>query len=225
MALVGNVYIQASSSNPGAVGFGYEWYQTDTGDLYIRNTANDGWVLEGNADQTYIGNLSRQGGAMTGPITGSHGLMPLSGGNFTNAPTINNQAIATVDYVDTRDNYVMSQISAQVQTAIAAIPGVSIQSSVVIWTGLVGGTTPSSNLVIPITETYPDGSTISKADCQSFASIADANWLYNSGAALAFHLNRVDNMTWMAWTEAGSPGLHDVAANINYIAIAIKPGS
>lgn len=223
--LAGNVYIQASSSDPGAVGFGYEWYQTDTGNLYIRNTANTAWVIEGNANQTYIGNLSRQGGAMTGPITGSHGLMPLAGGNFTNAPTINNQSIATIDYVDTRDDYVLSQISSQVQAAIAAIPGVSISQSIVIWTGAVTNIGAHVDMVIPITETYPDGSTISNADCISFASIKAASWILNNGNALAFRLVRVDNMRWQAWTEYTSPGVNDIGADINFIAIAIKPGS
>lgn len=225
MALVGNVYIQASSVDPGAVGYGYEWAQTDTGNIYVRNVANSAWVIKGNTDQTYLGNLNRGGGTMTGPITGAHGLAPLSGADFTTPPTINGNTIPTKDYVDTRDNYVLSQISTQVAAAIAAMPGVSITDNMVVWTGTVAAaTTWSDPLVIPITRTYPDGTTILKTDCQSFASMNFASVPINSGSSFSFTLNQVDNMTWQAYTIGGPSSTH-TAASINYIVIAIKPGS
>lgn len=225
MALVGFRYIQSSTMDPGAVGFGYQWAQTDTGNLYERNTSNTAWVIVGNINQTYLGQLNRGGGTTTGAILGAHGLMPLAGADFTSAPTINGNVITTQAYVDQRDNYVLSQISPQVQAALASLPGTSINSNVVIWTGQAGGSQSpyNANIVIPITETYPDGTTIQKADCQSFASIGYGGWQSNNGDALAFTLTQVDNMTWQAFVQRDV--LFFWPAMIDYIVIAIKPGS
>ena len=41
MALIGNRYTQ--STDPGAVGTGYQWLNSTTGNLYERNTTNTAW--------------------------------------------------------------------------------------------------------------------------------------------------------------------------------------
>ena len=56
MALIGNRYTQ--STDPGAVGTGYQWLNTTTGDLYERNTTNTAWVIVGNVNLVTLGVLS-----------------------------------------------------------------------------------------------------------------------------------------------------------------------
>ena len=60
--LVGNTYVQASSNDPGGVGFGFFWAQNDTGLLYIRNTTNSAWTFVGNTGITSLGDVSIQPG-------------------------------------------------------------------------------------------------------------------------------------------------------------------
>lgn len=96
MALI-QMYAQAS--DPGAVGAGYIWINTTTGDMSIRNTANSGWTLILNSDQADGGLLSKAGGTMTGAIEGAHGLLPLDSGPMTGTPTIEAAEIATKNWV------------------------------------------------------------------------------------------------------------------------------
>ena len=60
--LIGNMYVQPSSNDPGSVGFGYMWSQSDTGLLYIRNTSNSAWTFVGNTGLTSLGDVSIQPG-------------------------------------------------------------------------------------------------------------------------------------------------------------------
>lgn len=170
MTLIGDVYYQPSGSDPGAVGQPYRWLQSDTSNMYIRNSSNTGWVLIGNANSVNLGLLSLSGGIMTGAITGAHGLMPLSGGDFTNAPTINGSTVATVAYVDSQVSALQATISSQISTAIATIPGLSVNSKVAVGAGRVamtmsggGGPTPNGVATIPL-PTYGDGTTATQSD-------------------------------------------------------------
>lgn len=81
MPLAGARYIQ--DSDPGAVGFGYEWAKPSTGELYARNTSNTAWVLVGILDNANLGNIPLSGGAATGALTGATGLAPTSSPDFT----------------------------------------------------------------------------------------------------------------------------------------------
>lgn len=186
MALVGNAYIQASSSDPGAVGFGYTWLQTDTGSIYYRNSSNTAWVLAGNTDQTYQGLLSRQGGTMTGAILGAHGLMPTSGGDFSVAPTIQGSAIATQAYIDSAIASLQSSVSSQIAAAIASIPGLTVGAKLAAGSGVLGpyvmSPNPSAvvNFTVPLPQ-YSDG---------TYASQTEVNGRYS---AWALSLNFADN--------------------------------
>lgn len=183
MALVGSTYIQSSASDPGAVGFGYSWAQTDTGSLYYRNTTNTAWVLAGNENQTYMGLLNRGGGTMTGAILGAHGLMPTSGGDFSVAPTILGNAIATQAYVDTQIASLQTTVSTQIAQAIASIPGLAVSSKLAISAGyssaltISGVPTGTASFTIPL-PTYSDGSTAAQAEVNGryAAWIAAWNW-------------------------------------------------
>lgn len=182
MALVGNCYIQSSANDPGSVGFGYTWAQTDTANLYFRNSSDTAWVLAGNTDQLNLGLLPISGGTMTGAILGASGLMPLAGGDFTATPTILGDAIATVPYVDAQVSALRASISTQIATAIASIPGLSVGSKIAIGAGIVamtvtggGGSTPTGTATIPL-PVYGDGTTAVQADVAGRYSAWIARW-------------------------------------------------
>lgn len=191
MPLIGSVYVEDSHADPGAVGFGYKWYKSDTGDVVIRNTSNTGWILQGNANQTYLGALNRGGGIMTGAILGKHGIVSLAGGNFTTAPTISMATVAVTSYVDERDNYVLDQIKPQVEVGVASIPGVSVNSNfaVVQPTFTYGGL---EHLVNITGASYGDGTPVDQKDVTIFFSTSSAGWPINDRKnALAYSLYQV----------------------------------
>jgi hypothetical protein len=259
MALVGNVYIQASSSDPGSVGFGYQWAQTDTGNLYARNTANSGWNLIGNANQASLGDLPLSGGAMTGAITGAHGLMPLAGGNFLAMPTAQQGSqvlpLVTQSYVDQRDQYVLSQISPQVQQALASQQVVSIHANMSIaWgvttTGLTphdGGTawaspptSPPSTLQVVIPSfTYADGSSPAVSEMSVMTSLASAIGFVGPNGGTAIECVGGGSMTGytlycpspttnpLAWVAGFQTTSSSLwyGSPINYMVIAVKTGA
>lgn len=163
MSLVGNIYDNPSSADPGATGFGYGWAQSDTGNLYWRNTSDTAWVLAGNINQTYLGNLSRSGGTMTGALLGEHLLMPLAGGDFTVAPTINGNAIATVPYVNSQITSLNNSISTQIAQAIASVPGVSVSSNLAVLAGVSSALNDGASFTIPL-PIYGDGTTATAAE-------------------------------------------------------------
>ena len=145
--LVGNTYIGASTDGgaPSAA-FGYNWFQSDTGNLYVSSTLPQ-WVYMGNANEPSLGNLPTSGANMSGALTGAHGLMPLTSGNFASMPTVSSGSsqlpLVTQSYVDQRDNYVLSQISPQVQQALSSIPQISITANQTIISGVVYPSTPA----------------------------------------------------------------------------------
>lgn len=139
--LVGNTYIGASNdAGAPAAAFGYNWFQSDTGNLYVSSTVPQ-WIYMGNANNQYLGNLPISGANMSGALTGAHALMPLAGGNFLQMPTVSSGSsqlpLVTQSYVDQRDNYVLSQISPQVQQALSSIPQISITANQTIISGIV----------------------------------------------------------------------------------------
>jgi len=147
--LVGNTYIGASTdSGAPTAAFGYNWFQSDTGNLYVSSTVPQ-WIYMGNANANNLGNLPLSGANMTGALTGAHGLMPLASGNFTQMPTVSQGSsqlpLVTQSYVDQRDNYVLSQISPQVQQALSSIPQVSITANQTIISGVLS---PASNTAV-----------------------------------------------------------------------------
>lgn len=118
MSLVGNRYIQAN--DPGAVGVGYQWLDTDTSLLYERNGSNTAWVQVYNTNQTNGGLLPQTGGSVTGAITGTTGWAPSDNPNFATAAKIAGQNIATVNYVNQQVSSFNDLISAKISQAIAS---------------------------------------------------------------------------------------------------------
>lgn len=215
--LVGSAYIQASTDDPGAVGPPYSWMQSDTGDIYYRNDANTDWVIAGNTDSPTMGQVARTGDTMTGPITGAHGIMPLTGGDFTNPPTINGDTVATQYFVLTQIATSASAISVQIAQAVASIPGLDVQSKVAIASGLSDDITSGHTFTIPL-PTYGDG-TIATADQ---ASAKYGVWVEEFPESLlgdlTFSLSETSSGSMVYNFTAGSTGNF----KLGYYVIAIK---
>ena len=118
MSLIGNRYVQAN--DPGTVGVGYQWLDTDTSLLFERNGSNTAWVQVYSTNLTNGGLLPQTGGSVTGAITGTTGWAPSDNANFATAAKIAGQNIATVNYVNQQVTSFNDLISAKISQAIAA---------------------------------------------------------------------------------------------------------
>ena len=152
MALIGNRYTQ--STDPGAVGTGYQWLNTTTGNLYERNTTNTAWVLVGNVNLVTLGALMRTGGVMSGPITGVTGWAPLDSPDFTTVAKLSGVNLATVNDLTALQTALEARIKAEAQAAVAtALGGVSGSQNITIGFGTLVGATATTpvtfRLVIP----------------------------------------------------------------------------
>lgn len=121
MALVGNRYIQ--SSDPGAVGAGYQWLDSTTGNLYERNTTNAGWVLFANVNQTNGGLLPLTGGNLSGSITGATGFATVDSPNFTTAAKLEGVNLATTRDLDNLQELLSGEIDQKVSSSLSALIG------------------------------------------------------------------------------------------------------
>lgn len=233
MALVGNVYIQPSSSDPGAVGFGYEWSQSDTGSWYFRNTSNTAWVFAFNSNIANLGMVPLTGATMTGALLGATGLMPLSGGDFSVAPTILGNPIATVAYVDSQVSALQSSITTQIASAIAQIPGLAVGSKIAIGAGIVSVTMPASggtvsgSAIIPL-PIYGDGTTATQAEVNGRYSAAISSWSWgDSSTAPSVNaytcLETTPNTRNFTVTFINNTGVSlTPTVNLSYIIVGIK---
>jgi hypothetical protein len=231
MALIGNRYIQASSSDPGAVGFGYDWWQTDTGNVYTRNITNTGWTYVGSVLDTNLGNMPIGGCTVLGALVGAHGLMPTTAASpFTNTPNVNGEKVALLSDITDAISGVNDTISAAVQQAMASLPAPSINANVAIWSGTNFGNPGrayNEAIAIPITGAYPDGTVPSQAECRFVSvSVSYASFPYGLTGAGDIRLFAstpgTAPLTWLCYTEYDHGGLTQMAAQINYSVLAIK---
>lgn len=234
MALVGTTFIQPSSSDPGASGYGYWWAQSDTGNWYARNTSNTAWVFAFNSNIANLGMVPLTGATMTGALLGAHGLMPLAGGDFSAAPTIQGNPIATVAYVDSQVSALQSSITTQIASAIAQIPGLSVGSKIAIGSGIAamtvtggGGSTPTGNYTIPL-PVYADGTTATQAEVNGRYSAWVAAWAWGdeivSAETSSYAISEVTpNTRQFAAVYTNNSGVPVTPAiNIGWLIIGIK---
>lgn len=164
MALVGNRYIQAS--DPGAVGFGYQWANSSSGILYERNITNTGWVAIGNANSTSYGLLPLTGGTMTGAIAGVSGWAPETSPDFNTSAKLEGVNLATTNDLSTLQTTLEDYVDQQVASALASQGVVStITSDTAIQTGSLIGATATTSVTIPL-PTFPDGQQATEAQCK-----------------------------------------------------------
>ena len=136
MSLVGNRYI--ATSDPGAVGAGYQWLHSTTGDLKERNTSNAAWVYVGNVNLINYGSLPTTGGAMTGAITGVTGWATVASPNFTTSAKLAGVNLATTNDLTALQNTLTASVNAQIESLFAGLnSGLSIDNSIVFKAGVV----------------------------------------------------------------------------------------
>ena len=164
MALVGNRWIQAT--DPGAVGFGYQWANSSSGILYERNTSNTGWVQIGNTNTTNYGLLPLTGGAMTGAISGVTGWAPETSPDFNTSAKLEGVNLATTNDLSTLQTNLEDYVDAQVASAIAS-QGVTseVSSNTAIQTGRLQGATPLTTITIPL-PVFSDGQSATQGQCK-----------------------------------------------------------
>lgn len=163
MALIGNTFYQSSAQDPGAGYPMYYWHQTNTGLVYIRNAADNAWVLVGDSAQPYLGQLSTQGGTMNGAITGAHGLSPANTNDFTSL-FVGGLDVATKSYVDTQDAALNAAIASGIASALASVPALNLGSRVAYDSGewTLTGNAPGNTIALPF---YSDGIQASDSEC------------------------------------------------------------
>ena len=136
MALVGNTFYNISSVDPGPGYPMYYWAKTDLGTLWIRNSLDTSWVLVGDTNQPYLGQLSTQGGNMNGAITGAHGLSLSQTNNFPGTLQQGGDDVALKPYVDAQIQSVLAQISSSVTSALSSTSTLNLSARVAKATGL-----------------------------------------------------------------------------------------
>jgi len=146
MSLIGTVYIQPT--DPGAVGYGYQWANSSTGNVYDRNTSNTAWVFQRNSNQAQGGALPVSGGAMTGAITGASGFAPISSPAFTGSPNVAGVNLVTQTVLTNSLAALTTTLNNDIASAIASVTGTfNINGQLAIKSGTVsdGGTIPLPN--------------------------------------------------------------------------------
>jgi hypothetical protein len=218
MTLVGNRFVEAS--DPGAVGAGYQWMNSTTGDLYERDTTNASWTLIGNVNQANYGQLPLTGGNMSGAIAGVTGWAPNDSPNFTTVAKLLGVNLATVNDLADLETTLEALIVSKVDSAIASSSSsVSFGNNLVVATGKVGpATTPTGTMTIPA-PVFPDGIAATADQCFVIAS----SWTISaaSGGMTAIDVHNVGtSLEWMS--KCSEAGGMDQAGSINYLVIAIR---
>jgi hypothetical protein len=219
VSLVGFRYCEAS--DPGAVGAGYQWYNTTTGIVYERDTGNNNWIAVGNSNLTNYGHLPTTGGAMSGAITGVTGWAPVSAPNFTSEAKLNGINLATVNDLASLQTSLESMISSLVSSEIASSSStVSISNNLIVTWGTMAPATnfgDTTTLPAPI---FGDGIQATAAQCYAIVSptvIGDSTEIHKITC-----INVGSNpLTWICSSEsAGGSGY--APQGINYLILAVR---
>jgi len=118
MSLIGNMYIEAS--DPGAVGCGYLWTNTTTGDVSARDTTNTLWNVLYNVNQANGGLVPVSGANMSGALTGVTGWAPNDSPNFTTTAKLMGINLATTNDLASLLSKVQALVASEVSSALAS---------------------------------------------------------------------------------------------------------
>ena len=191
-----NIYTALSTDTPPAPVFGYQLRLTDNGYFYVASANSpSSWQFMGYSTMGNLGYLPRTGGEMLVPLVGAHGLMPLTGGDFSNGPTVAADVLALNAYVNQRDNFVLSQISPAIVNVFSQQEQISINANQVVAWGVTGkffaaDTTwngvhpiPSDLLQTIPTPTFLDGTYPDVSEMQVFVNGLDSGNVIPPGLA------------------------------------------
>ena len=227
MALIGNRYTQ--STDPGAVGTGYQWLNSTTGNLYERNTTNTAWNSAGNVNLSTLGALMRTGGVMSGPITGVTGWAPLDSPDFTTVAKLSGVNLATVNDLTALQTALEARIKAEAQAAVAtALGGVSGSQNIAIGFGTLVGATATTPVTI-LLPTFPDGVQATQAQCKwvvaplrgKTGDTADAFYQYFRDSSDATDLDPTTSLSFCAYHAKSDRSLKS-ATTVFYLIIGVR---
>ena len=227
MALIGNRYTQ--STDPGAVGTGYQWLNSTTGNLYERNTTNTAWVLVGNVNLVTLGALMRTGGVMSGPITGVTGWAPLDSPDFTTVAKLSGVNIATVNDLTALQTALEARIKAEAQAAVTtALGGVSGSQNIAVGFGTLVGATATTPVTIAL-PTFPDGVQATQAQCKRVVAplrgktgdTSDAFYQYFRDSSDATDLDPTTSLSFCAYHAKSDRSLKS-ATTVFYLIIGVR---
>ena len=227
MALIGNRYTQ--STDPGAVGTGYQWLNSTTGNLYERNTTNTAWVLVGNVNIVTLGALMRTGGVMSGPITGVTGWAPLDSPDFTTVAKLDGVNLATVNDLTALQTALEARIKAEAQAAVTtALGGVSGSQNIAVGFGTLVGATATTPVTIAL-PTFPDGVQATQAQCKwvvaplrgKTGDTADTFYQYFRDSSDATDLDPTTSLSFCAYHAKSDRSLKS-ATTVFYLIIGVR---
>jgi hypothetical protein len=239
MALIGNTFVQPT--DPGAVGFGYNWYDSGNGNLWVRSADNTAWNALGNANTSDLGNVPVTGANMTGALTGVTGWAPVDSPNFTTAASLEGVELATQNDLATLQQNMENLINNQVSSALASYAQSTnglLSSSISILTGTLDFSGTSGPSAIPPAQTIPlpsftqvGGGTISATEnqCKWFVSAGAEEFiptgLSSGGQDYTRAIFTVDPLTsrTFACYDQETFGSHTTyGAKVFYVIIAIR---
>lgn len=206
MTLIGNVYVQAS--DPGAVGFGYQWSDSSTGNIYVRNASNTAWKLVGNANQDNLGLAPKSGFDATGAITGVSGWAPVDSPDFTTAASLEGISLATSNDLTALRSSLLASIETLVaeQVAVYANSQQSVESSAVaVGAGILDFTSaPTVAQTIPRPVFASDNFTATYSQCKWIVSRINFTTVQNNVSG--------GTDTWYYYEDGGVNVISDVTA-------------
>ena len=236
------IYQSASTTDPSlAVGFagaGSIWYQTDTFLMFTRNAANSAWVQIGSVNTPNFGMLPKTGGALSGSILGSTGLVTKDGNTpFSSAPYVTGKLsqAATLADVSALNTFLDSEISGVVAKAISKIGIPSLSTNMLIIQGQAGTyeTLSASPPVVSLATTlashlYGNGVAVKPSDCVGIASFARLDEWPTAGAYnLTLAPADAYGTSWSCYlyNPAFTPPNYYLSGLFNYFIIAINPSA
>lgn len=127
------VYVQSTDpSLSETVYFGDEWRDSSSGECYIRNTANNAWVLRMLASTPTGGVLPLSGGTMDDSITiPSSSHLTITDGLITGSGKINGSVISTTTDVSSTQSSLLSSVTDKIQNSVVAVSVIQTQNLVV----------------------------------------------------------------------------------------------
>lgn len=169
MPLVGRTYIQ--DSDPGAVGYGYEWLHSN-GTLKTRNATNTAWVTTGNVLTNYNGLVPVSGATMTGALNGVTGWAPVASPDFTTSAKRAGIDLVDQNQLTTAINNLNASIDDKVQSAVSTLvkSGTAAGVNIAVASGTLTPATPGGQITIPL-PAYSDGTTAAESECKWSLSV------------------------------------------------------
>ena len=233
MALVGNLYI--AESDPGAVGYGYQWTKQSTGDLWARNTANTAWIAIGNINQANMGLAPKSGFAASGAITGVSGWAPVDSPDFSTGASLEGVSLATVNDITAVTENIYSTIQTLVAEAMSAYQtNTTAQSNVAIHSGTLNfDGAPDTAQTITLPTFASDGQMATQSQCKwvvtqeigfipTGLSGANDDWQYyftENGGSVA--VDPTTTLTFCAFVKRTDEATH-FGIKVHYLIVAVR---